>query len=148
MTRIVTIWYVGFACAVATLTVSLVAQTNMVGTNAPSVTDGGIKLGAFGSAQIYIDIGTLFIGAVLTAAFKKWGPSIPKNFLPYLATLLGILAGGLFTVTLGDGVQSPLDVMKTVALALGNVTIRELKDKVIPEGTLKKLKATSPPTKP
>lgn len=107
---------------------ALMAQT----TNSVPAMGGGVSLGAFGSAQFYIDVGTLFIGAVLTAALKKWGPDIPKSALPYIATFLGFVAGALATVTVGAGYGGPMDVFKTVVLALGNVTLRELKDRIKP----------------
>jgi len=104
------------------------AQTNTV----PPIPPSSINIGAFGSPQFYIDIGTLVIGTLITAGLKKWGPEIPRAMLPFLATGLAIVAGALATVTVGAGVGSPMDVFKIVVLALGNVTIRELKDKIIP----------------
>jgi len=92
-----------------------------------------VNIGAFGSSQFYIDIGTLVIGTLITAGLKKWGPEIPKAALPFLATGLAIVAGALATVTVGSGIGSPMDVFKIVVLALGNVTIRELKDQIKPE---------------
>lgn len=113
----------------------LLAQTNEILTNGiPGIpSPGSMSSGAFSQPQFYIDIGTLFIGAVLTAGVKQFYPLINKNVLPYLATFLALLAGALATVTIGQGVHSAMDMVKIVALALGNVTLRELKDKVIPE---------------
>jgi len=99
----------------------------------PPIPSPGVNLGAFGSPQFYIDVGTLVIGTLITAGLKKWGPSIPRAALPFLATGLAIVAGALATVTVGAGIGSPMDVFKIVALALGNVTIRELKDQIKPE---------------
>lgn len=109
---------------------SLVAQEV---TNTPPLPPAGIQLGAFGSPQLFIDLGTLVIGTLATAGWKKWGPDISPNLLPFLATFIAIVAGGFATVTIGSGVHSFTDGLKIVALALGNVALRELKDRVKPE---------------
>lgn len=115
--------------ALLTFTTALIAQS----TNTVPATSGGVTIGAFGGAQFYIDVGTLFIGTLLTAGMKRFGADIPKDLLPFLATFIAIVAGGLATVTIGDGIQGPMTIVKTVALALGNVTLRELKDRIKPE---------------
>lgn len=126
--RKITIWFVAFAISALFCIVSLFAQP----TNGVPSTGGGVNIGAFGSAQFYIDVGTLVIGALLTAGLKKFGPDIPKAALPFIATFLGFVGGALATVTIGDG-ASTAGMIKTIALALGNVGIRELKDKLIPQ---------------
>ena len=116
------------AAATMPVIITSLAQTNTV----PPVTPPTVNIGAFGSPQFYIDIGTLVIGTLITAGLKKWGPDIPRTALPFIATGLAIVAGALATVTVGGGIGSPMDVFKIVVLALGNVTIRELKDKIVP----------------
>lgn len=125
--RVVTIWFVAFALATLACIVSLFAQA----TNGVPVPGGNpASAGAFKSAQLWIDLFTPIVAPLLTALVKKIKPGIPSLYLPVIAVILGVLAGGIATVTIGTGVESWLTVAKTVGLSLAGIGVRQLQHEV------------------
>jgi len=113
--RIVNIWFVAFAYAVACCILSLVAA------DAPAAV---ATVGAFGTAQFWVDLLTPIVGPLLTAGVKKILPNIPVAFIPVVAIVLGVLANGIGTVALGGDVV----IWKAVALSLAGIGVRELQN--------------------
>lgn len=84
--------------------------------------DTGVNVGAFGTAQFYIDVLTPIIGPLLTAGVKKLMPSLPAISIPAIAIALGVVSNALGTVVLGGDVA----IWKAVLLGAAGIGIREL----------------------
>lgn len=111
------IWFIAFFCATMACIVSLVAQsTNGV----PEA--GAATIGAFGTAQFWLDVLTPIIGPLLTAGVKKAMPYLPLAAIPVIAIVLGTLVNALGTVSLGNDPA----IWKAVLLGAAGIGVREL----------------------
>jgi hypothetical protein len=117
--RIVNIWFVAFAYAVACCILSLVAQTNGV----PTV-PGAATVGAFGTAQFFLDVGVPILTPILVAGIKKVMPKIPPALIPPIAISLGAIVNALGTVSLGNDPS----IWKAVLLGFASIGVRELQN--------------------
>lgn len=119
----VTPWIVLYA---ALCSIGLVAQTNGV-----PIVPG--TAGAFAGSQFYVDLLSPLASLVIAALVTKFKPQMTLPLLAAVTVTLGTISSALATVVIGTGIQSPMNVVKAAALALGGVLVKVLVDKLGPE---------------